>query len=148
MDRVSALLERVQALPVDSNLDWNGLRAEIVEEHRKAVTTDQRSALLGLYKAVMDTVARSGSMSPTDAESFATIYRQEYNLMLITEAVVGVDVDPDRMRDVTRREIEAGRMQPDDELATLAAAGAHFLGAQATTKKLTSWGRFKQWLLG
>jgi hypothetical protein len=121
---VSELLERLekQILP-SAQVDWNRLRKDIVEEHKRATTTAERVALLGLYNALMDMVERDGGFTPEDKEVIKKTRREEYCLLLIKETLVDELVDPQKLEEVTRREIEAGRMTPDDDLRKLAVDG-------------------------
>jgi hypothetical protein len=45
----------------------------------------------------------------------------DYNLLIMKEAMIGEHVCADTLYEVTGREIEAGRMAPDDGLRQLAA---------------------------
>jgi hypothetical protein len=124
---------------VDANrpIDWRQLRDEIHKEHEAATTTEDRVALLGLYKSLMDWVERSDG-AVTDIEAFRKARRQDTALLLIREALIGVtdgQVNPDRMLEITAREVAAGRLSRDDELHKLALGGLEQFDAKAQRQK-------------
>ena len=55
----------------------------------------------------------------------------EYRMFLIKEATEDGTVNPLLLEHITRREVEAGRLDPDDSLKTLASSGASVLGDSA-----------------
>ena len=109
-------------------MDWPQIRKDIHAEHDRATTAQDREALLGIYKAVMDAVERQ--IREEDLEAFRKARMEDYNLLLIKEATIedtSGHINPPRMAAITRREVEAGRMAPDDGLHKLAVAGATVL---------------------
>ena len=111
----SELLERMTATCAGSLLEWNEFRREIIEHFRRATSTPERVALLRAYQALMDAVERSPDVAAEDARKFKELRQQEYYLMLIAEAArPDGQVRPQKMEEITRREIEAGRMSPND----------------------------------
>jgi hypothetical protein len=111
----------------DQAFDWNHCRKEIIEEHKHATTETDRVTLLDLYKMLMDAVERQAKLSKEDRAKFTEARSQEYNLLLIREAMIGRTdglVNPTVMRRITAREVAAGRMAPDDELHTMSFAVA------------------------
>jgi hypothetical protein len=122
---LSELLDDVGDRPGHLLTRWREIRDEIHDEHERAITFNERGVLLAIYQVVMDFVETQSSFSPKDLTAFKTARRQDYCLLLAREAVVeGGAVDPVRMEAVTRREVEAGRMAPDDELRKLALEGS------------------------
>lgn len=119
---VADFLERLQANSVPGEeLDWRRIRDEIHAEHDHATTTKDRETLLSVHKIVMDTVERN--IRGDDLEEFRTARSQDYNLLLIKEAMIGDTsgiINQERMAAITSREVAAGRMSPDDELHKLA----------------------------
>ena len=112
----SELLERMMATVRQGPLvEWNKFRNEIVEHFRRATSTPERVALLRVYKVLMDSVEQSPGFAPEDMAKIKEARLSEYRLMLIAEAV-GPDGVVVPMEEITRREIEAGRMSPDDGL--------------------------------
>jgi hypothetical protein len=130
------LVQRIRSLELGSPLPWTKIREEIHDEYKQASTAD-REILLATYKAVMDSVERH--IGPADLETFRTTRRQDYNLLLVSECIVGEgDVSPEMLEAVTRREVAAGRMAADDELRTLGRIGGKFL---APKKPAGGWRR-------
>jgi hypothetical protein len=139
---VREIVERLAAIRAGEPLDWNRLRTEIVEEHARATSTEDRVTLLAVHKVLMDTVERG--IRSEDLESFKTTRRKEYCLFLIRETVrPDHNVDPQKLQEVTAREIKAGRMAPDDDLRELAVAGAAILTPIGSKPTLGS--RFSRW---
>jgi len=114
----SELLERMIAGTREGSfLEWNKFRGEIVEHFRRATTTPERVALLRAYKALMDAVEQAPGFAEEDAGKIKKLRLREYRLMLIAEAARPDGLaEPQKMEVITRREIEAGRMSPDDGL--------------------------------
>jgi hypothetical protein len=109
-------------LPEDSAeilLGWREIRAKVHDEFDKA-TEEQRCALLQLFTATMNIA--EATIRPADLEIFRKTRKQDYNRLIVKESLVGESVCAETAYAVTRREIAAGRMSPDDELAKSAAA--------------------------
>jgi hypothetical protein len=127
---VSELLQRLEAQPVGAPLEWRKIRNDIHEEHERATTTADRVALLDIHKALMDAVELGAGFTAEDMEKFKETRRKDYNLLLIREAMIGAtdgNINPQKMGEITRREVEAARMAPDDKFHKLAVAGATIL---------------------
>jgi hypothetical protein len=126
---VSDLMQRLAAQTADAaTWDWQQTRRDIHTEHERATTAADREALLGIHKAVMAAVERQ--IRREDLEAFRKARTEDYNLLIIKEATIGDDsshINPQRLAAITRREVEAGRIAPDDELHKLAVAGATIL---------------------
>jgi hypothetical protein len=108
----------VDTVPIASRID-------IHAEHERATTNADRKALLSVHKAVMDAAERQ--IRAEDLEEFRKVRRGDYILLLIKAAIMGDNsgiINPQRMAVIARREVEAGRMAPDDEVHKLAVAGA------------------------
>jgi hypothetical protein len=114
----SELLEQMVAVGYEGSLrEWNKFRNEIVKNFRRASTTAERVALLRAYKALMDAVEQAPGLAQKDIGEINKARLHEYRLMLIAEGA-GPDGfwDSQKMEQITRREIEAGRMSPNDSL--------------------------------
>lgn len=129
---VTAFLQRLQAdtAVADAPLDWSRMSKEIHAEHDRVITTLDRETLLGVHKTVMDHVEQQ--IRPENLEEFRKFRSQDYNQLLIKEAMIGNDdiLDTHVMAVITNREVAAGRMRPDDELHKLAAAGSFIFGSR------------------
>jgi hypothetical protein len=140
------LLERFKAMASSGAvIDWREMREEILDEHELAPNVADRVLCLKLHFALMDMVERNG-IEPENLEKFKKTRSQDYALMLVKEAMIGQtddNVDPMKMLPITTREVRDGRMSPDDELHTLAVAGAEILGSPKPPGglgvKLRSW---------
>ena len=152
---VSELFERVEVQLMNAlHLDLPRIRSDIHVEHERATTTADRVALLAIHKIVMD--AAEQGLAEQALEVHRKLRRQDYRLLLIREARIGGDatdrnIDPQRMAAITQREVEAGRMAPDDDLHEFAVAAAANIPAplptSAAKKRVKSAGaaRFKRW---
>jgi hypothetical protein len=141
------LLERIIAEAASgAPMDLPRIRNDIHEEHERATTTADREALLSIFKRVMDEA--EPQIRAEDLEEFRKVRRQDYNLLLVREAVIGDDsglINPQRLAAITRREVDAGRMSPDDELHKLAVPGATVLTPRPPPSP-PLWSRLKRYL--
>ena len=99
-------------------VNWREIAEEINVEWEKAATTDQRVALLTVFKATMD-IAET-VIAPSSLDAFRDARRRHYKTFVLQECMVGTNVCVETLDEVTRREIDAGRMAEDDELRNLA----------------------------
>lgn len=113
--RVDELLQRVQANPDAAPPDWAEIREEMLEAHERAETTEERVALLEVFDALMDLVERS-AVAPDELAAFRRTRLTDYRQMVVREAQIGDSICVETLDAVTQREIDAGRMSPDDEL--------------------------------
>lgn len=110
----SSLVELLKNHPTDAALDWRQIREDIHTEHETA-STEERVILLGLFAALMDLVERNVQANE-ELQKFREIRSQDYNLLIVKEAMVGDNVCAQTLHTITGREIDAGRMQSDHEL--------------------------------
>ncbi len=121
MCALDRLLERVSSLDLHSLFPWMEIRAEIHFEYDYASPAD-RLTLLKIHASVMDAVERQ--LAPADLKTFRTARRLDYNLLLMSECVLGDgNVSFEALEVVTRREVEAGHMLPNDEMRRMALQG-------------------------
>jgi hypothetical protein len=100
-------------------------RDEISKEFGLARTEQDRVVLLALHEAIVDALEeallQSAELPPDELEKFRTLRLQAYHSLIVRESV---DKDwliqPELLANVTKREVDAGRMAPDDELRVLA----------------------------
>jgi hypothetical protein len=113
----SEILERMLAEGYGSLREWNKFRNEIVKTFKRVSTTSERVALLRAYNALLDAVEKAPGLASKDIAEINEARLSEYRLMLVAEGA-GPDgfLDSRKMEEITRREIEAGRMPPDDVL--------------------------------
>ena len=134
----SEILERMLAAGYEGSLrEWNKFRNEIVKNFKRVSTTSERVALLRAYKALMDAVEQAPGLASKDIAEINEARLSEYRLMLVAEGA-GPDgfLDSQKMEEITRREIEARRMSPDDVLRkdTVRALGEIGVGMPPITR--------------
>lgn len=117
---MSALLDRLLHAEDGAPLNVPAIREEIHDEFKLAKTPGERASLLAIFKAVMDAVERSGSLEPEELKAFQDARSKDYNLLIVSESLVGESVCTEILNEVTQREVSDGRMEPDHELRTLA----------------------------
>jgi len=118
------LVEKFQRqMESGSELNWREARDQIHAVHETAITEAERVICLSLHKAIFDAVERSDeTIRPEKMEEFRKVRKQDYNLLLVSEAIIGRTdglVDPAVMKRIADREVAAGRLQEDDELRKL-----------------------------
>ena len=106
--------------------DWRSFRDEIAALHEQAETEQEFVTLLEAHRNLV-TVGQYAFDKETYAK-LLPIAEAEYRMFLNKEATEGGLVNPALLERITRREVEAGRLAPDDEFGKLAAAGAAVLG--------------------
>lgn len=109
--------------------DWRTFRDEIAALHVGATTEEEHVSLLEAHRKLV-AVAKFAYDEETYANLFP-ITAAEYRMFLNKEAMQDGLINPVLLERVTRREVEAGRLDPDDELRKLAIAGASVLGDSA-----------------
>lgn len=110
--------------------DWWEFRDEIATLHAQATTEREYVALLDVHQKLV-----AVGKSAYDKETYAKllpIAAAEYRMFLNKEAMEedGM-VNPVLLERITRREVEAGRLDPNDDLRALATSGASALGDSA-----------------
>lgn len=109
--------------------DWREFRDEIAALHAEATTEEEFVTLLEAHSNLV-AVGPHAYDADTWAKLLPITYG-EYLNFLNREALEDGNINPVLLERVTKREIAAGRMDPDDEHANLAAAGAAVLGDSA-----------------
>ena len=110
-DKVNSCVENVS--------DWKQVREEIISKHKKASKVEEFITLLSLHKSLMDAVESQLSDSVV-VEKFREIRSKDYNMLITRECTIGGSVCIDTLYELTQRELEAGRMGPEDNLINLA----------------------------
>ena len=109
--------------------DWRAFRDEIAGLHEKARSEEEYVALLEAHRELV-AVAKYCFDEET-YNKLIPITKAEYNLFLSKEATENGTINPVLLDRITRREVTAGRLNPDDGLRMLAKAGASILGDSA-----------------
>lgn len=127
MSKAKKLVDRlIREMQSGRMLNWRQVREDIHEAHDVADTEADRVLCLSIHKTIMDAVEREGLIEEDSLAEFREARRQDYNLLLVKEAVIGRtdgNVPPDKMAAITRREVAAGRMSANDELHRIAIEG-------------------------
>src|SRR5262249_4552906 len=130
---------------------------EINNEFGRVRTEESRSAVLATFNATMDIVETM--VASEDLQTFHDARQKHYKSFLVQESLVGGQVCVETLCAVTQREIDAGRMAPDDNLGKIAETGraephlsrsellAQMSGQQAPERP-SVWKRFSGWLRG
>ena len=111
--------------------NWREIINEIDSEFSFANTSDYRGALLQMFNTTMD-IAET-IIPPEDLEIFKDARTMHYKTFIVQETLVGENVCTETGYAVTQREVNAGRMLPNDKycLSAIAAMAApHFSRAE------------------
>ncbi len=100
-------------------INFQQLREEIISEHAKATTVEERVSLLSLHTKLMDQIENKLTDN-VDREKFKRARLQEYNMLLTRECVIDGSVCVETLYELTHRELESGRMKPNHSFITLA----------------------------
>jgi hypothetical protein len=106
--------------------DWRAFRDEIAALQAEANTEEEYVALLEAH-ANLVAVGKSCFDEATYAK-LLPVTTAEYRMFLSKEATEDGIINPMLLERVTRREVEAGRLDPHDTFRTLAVSGASVLG--------------------
>lgn len=109
--------------------DWRAFRDEIASLHAAATTEEEYVILLEAHHNLI-----AVGKFAYDEETYAKllpIAAAEYRMFLCKESMEDGVMKPVLLERVTRREVEAGRLAPDDDFRMLAAAGASVLADSA-----------------
>jgi len=109
--------------------DWRAFHDEIAALHAEATTEEEYVTLLEAHRKLV-----AVGKFAFDEETYAKmlpIAAAEYRNFLNKEALEDGIINPVLLERVTRREVQAGRLDPDDSFRTLAVAGASVLGDSA-----------------
>ena len=112
--------------------DWMEWREEIAELHQQAKTQEEYVTLLCAH-SILGLLADQ-VMDQKTAREIKKIHHAEYLTFLNKEAIEGGDlINPAMLARITEREVEAGRLDTDDDFRQLAAAGGQVLGDSTYT---------------
>ena len=114
-------------------------REEISFLHERATTQEEYVTLLRAHSILG--VLVDDVYDKQVASEIRKVHRAEYLVFLNKEALEdGETINPAMLARITEREVEAGRLAPDDDFRQLAAAGGRVLGdsANATAKRARS----------
>lgn len=107
-----------EAIRTGDVFDWPDVRKAVCAAHEASQSVPERVNALQAHKELMDFVAQN-LIKDQDRQEFQKIRKREFNLFLVSEARIGNNASVELMDEITRREIAAGRLAPDDELRKL-----------------------------
>jgi hypothetical protein len=119
--------------------------AQLLRVKRKEIKADEP------IRCILDTehsATERIAIEPDKLADFRKARLQDYNLLLIKEAMIGrIDgnVPPDKLAAITRREVAAQRMSPEDELHKFAVAGDAILPPRPAPSKTGIGARVASW---
>lgn len=112
--------------------DWMEWREEIADLHQRATTQEEYVTLLRAH-SILGLLADQVYDEAT-AREIKKVHHAEYLNFLNKEAIEGGDlINPAMLARITEREVEAGRLDPDDDFRQLAAAGGQVIGDSTYT---------------
>ena len=109
--------------------DWKGFQEEIARLHAEATTEEEYVTLLEAHRNLV--AIGEYAFDEETYSKIRPIAEAEYKMFLNAEAMEDGVINPVLLDRITNREVEAGRLDPEDELKTLSAAGASVLGDSA-----------------
>jgi hypothetical protein len=95
--------------------NWSDIADEIDKEWKAARTSAYRESLLSIFKTTMELVETT-LIAPENTEKFRDNWQTHYRTFIVEEALIGKTVCVQTLDELTRREIAAGRLAPDDPL--------------------------------
>lgn len=116
-----SLLQDLMDEPGAPLTNWREIIKAINDEFPAAKTEQHRVALLTVFRSTMDIAEKT--VAAEDLAKFQEARGQNYSSFLVEEALIGEHVCVETMYAITQREIDAGRMTPDDNLRKGAEAG-------------------------
>ncbi len=125
---IETLKARMEAEAL-AEFNWRGWRDEIARLHNEAQTEAEHIAIIEAHQSLLDIGERV--FDPDTLATIRPIHRAEYKNFLNKESLEFGNINPVRLEYVTRREVEAGRLAPEDGLRELAVSGAAVLGDTA-----------------
>lgn len=115
--------------------DWRAFREEIAALHAEASTEEEYVTLLEAHRNLV--AVGEFAFDEETYNKIRPIVAAEYKMFLNIEAMEDGEINPVLLERITCREVEAGRLDPEDSLRTLAVAGASVFGdsAEITTHR-------------
>lgn len=138
-------------------VDVRKFRDQIHGEFDNAGSSEERGELLGVFKTLMDLAERnlqSSGVPDSVLDEFRKIREQDYCLFLAKESTIDGNACSEILDEVTRREMQAGRMSQDHALRELAVIGTTFgIGSREQLEAISNqkipdpwWQRAANWL--
>lgn len=106
--------------------DWKAFQEEIAALHDEAATEEEYVTLMEAHRNLV-AVGRYAFDEDTYAK-LLPVTQAEYRLFLNKEAMEGDHINPAKLDRITKREVDAGRLDTDDSFRMLAADAGAVLG--------------------
>lgn len=107
--------------------DWMEWREEIADLHTRATTQEEYLTLLRAH-SILGLLA-DDVYDKVTAQEIKKVHHAEYLNFLNKEAIEGGDlINPTMLARITEREVEIGRLAPDDDFRQYAAASGQVIG--------------------
>lgn len=121
--------------------NWRDFRDEIAFLHEQATTEEEYVTLLEAHHNLV--LVGQTTYDPETWARLRALAKGEYKLFLAIESTEHGNINPVLLERVTRREVEAGRLDANDDARLMAVAGAKILGDSA--ELTTSRKRYGDW---
>lgn len=114
--RVTDLWNRLMSYEKGGPMPLPAMREEVLVLHEAITDEESRLGLMRIYNLICDLVAVHLEDVGGDLEAFAQHRQGQIWMFLRAECLVDGVLDRSRLRHVTGREVQAGRMTADDPL--------------------------------
>lgn len=109
--------------------DWFAFREEIARLHKEARTQEEFVTVLEAHRNLV--AVAEHCFPPQQCAEVRQVAHGEYKMFLNVEAMEDGNINPVMLDRITAREVESGRLAPDDGLRTLAASAGTVMGDSA-----------------
>lgn len=118
------LLDRVTTETYSGkDLDWRSIRKEIHTISARKIEMEERIVLLQIFYLLMNLLEDNAKLEGAHLEALRDARRKDRNILLIREAMIGEHASIEILDAITKREVQAGRMEESDELRQMAIEG-------------------------
>lgn len=146
--RAELLLDEFQTMPADQPLDFKRWRERFQSVFRENMDEESRIVLLQVYTVMLDTMERAIANDGRDLAPFLEARATDWKALCLEEASQRSESEhfhPHVLSEIVQREVNAGRMAPN-EWTEFVSDADRVLAAAAKSEKLK--GGFFQRLFG
>ena len=142
--KIADLMRRMMALSPETWAEAKACRDEILAVNVLAKTDAEQASLAFAMHRMPVVLEERGFLDPVTFEEVRKLMDADYRMILWQQSLVDDLADPDRLEQVTRREVEAGRLAAHDSMRILTVAGSEALGKGTPKAKPKSlWDRLR-----
>lgn len=116
--------------------NFNAIASDL---NKEAKTEKDQVTLINITSEMADFFEINNALTQQNLKTLRQVRHVTYRQMLVVQGSVDGNVDPDRMERITRREVDAGRMAPEDDLRQLAMASSMVMGKPLTEAMHPTW---------